>query len=79
MSQVGVGFGGRYFQATTEHLTFDQGTYIGWDNIWGDDNCSISLINSVLTGVSGDGIWHVYTNAVVELATNSGVYQTAWQ
>ena len=57
MSQVGVGFGGWDFQATAEHLTCDQATYLSEDYTYGtygsdgyDNLSSVSLVNSVLTG-----------------------------
>jgi hypothetical protein len=75
MSYVGLGFAGRNFQATSEHLTFDQGVYLGED--YASGSSSVWLTNSLLTGVSGYGNVTKYTNAVVKLASNSGVYRTA--
>ena len=78
MSQVGTGFGGQYFQATVEHLTFDQGTYLGED--YASGNSRIALTNSLLTGMSD---WSPYGSVAIyaspytvqNLASGSGVYQ----
>jgi hypothetical protein len=74
MSYVGLGFAGRNFKATCEHLTFDQGVYLGED--YASGNSSVWLTNSLLTGVSGYGNVTKYTNAVVKLSSSSGVYRT---
>jgi hypothetical protein len=76
MSRVGVGFGGQDFAVTAEHLTFDQGLYLGADYVF--QMGQITLVNSLLTGVLSlsDGAW-VYPTDVVNLPSGSGVYQTA--
>lgn len=76
MSYVGIGFGGRSFKTTAEHLTFDQGVDLGED--YSSGSSSISLTNSLLTHVTyvpggATVTWH--TNAVVKLSSSSGVYK----
>ncbi|MGO9584880.1 MAG: hypothetical protein ACLP2Y_01550, partial [Limisphaerales bacterium] len=80
MSGVGTGFYGHDFQVTAEHLTFDQGTQItsdpGMEWWWAADISSVSIVNSLITSVGSYGNASVYTNAVVTLASDAGVYQT---
>jgi hypothetical protein len=74
MSGVGTGFSGQDFTATAENLTFDTGYYVAWDP---DVNSTVSLVNSLITGVSNYGNVPVYTNAVATLMSSTGIYQTA--
>ena len=74
MSQVGTAFYGQYFQATAENVTFDQGALVTDDQV--DTSSTVTLVNSLVTAVTGYGVVPVSTAQVVALSDNTGIYQT---
>ena len=76
MSHVSTGFSGQNFQVTAENMTFDQGNNLTVDQDISDTSSSVSLVNSLLTGVLNLGVVPVTTNGVANLPDNAGVYQT---
>ena len=77
LSHIGTAFYGRYFHAVAEQMTYDQGTNMTDDPVWGTDtNSTVALTNSLVTAVANYGVVPVSTNHVVNLASNLGVYQT---
>jgi hypothetical protein len=73
-SRVGTGFGGQTFQGVVEHLTYDQGTSLTTDS--GAGGSTLSLNNSILTAVAGDGNVPL-TSGIVARPAGAGVYQVA--
>ncbi len=79
---VGIGFYGKFFHGTAEHVTFDQGTYVTDDWFFDPGNCevppssSLTLVNSLITAVGGYGIVPLYGDHVTFLSSDSGVYKS---
>ncbi len=70
LSKVKTGFGGNSYTGLVEHLTYDQGTQI----TGGTGSSSLGLVNSLLTGVTNNGVVTPTFNYSYKLATNTGVY-----
>jgi len=75
MGGVGIGFAGQSFIAHAEHLTYDQGTHLTDTPSGMTYSSSLTLTNSLVTGVADMGNVPTTTNYVAWLATNTAVYQ----
>lgn len=71
LSEVPMAFAGNSYTGTVEHLTYDQGTQI----TGGTGASTLSLVNSLLTGVTNNGVITPSFNYSSKLATNTGVYR----
>lgn len=71
MSRVKTGFGGTSFTGSVEHLTYDQGNQI----TGGTGASQLALVNSLLTGVAGNGAITPSFNYTHKIATNTGVFR----
>ena len=76
MSDVGTAFYGQNFHGVIGQLTFDGGTYVTDDSDGAYTSSTVTLTNSLITGVTGYGIVPIYTNHVVKLTSGAGVYQS---
>lgn len=73
LSDVKIGFTGNAYTGVVEHLTYDKGSQI----TGGAGASTLSLINSLLTGVTNNGVITPSFNYAYKFATNTGIYQTA--
>lgn len=72
LSGVKTGFGGTSYTGTVEHLTYDQGTQISG----GTGTSALNLVNSLLTGVTNNGVITPSFNYAYKFATNTGIYRS---
>ncbi len=84
MFDVGTNFFGRFYHGTAEHLTSHQTTRLtdDWEFQYYTQSCEgppssgISLVNSLLVGVTNSGIVPVSWNQVKTAPAAAGVFQT---